>query len=76
MTKDLQAESQGILVTLFLARYEALGMANQNILRRGEQRIFCYLTVLLGEGAHNSGRRGEQQTVHISSSLQHAPGPD
>ncbi len=42
----------------------------------GEQRIFCYLTVLLGETDHNSGRSGEQQTVHISSPLQHAPGPD
>lgn len=33
----------------------------------GEQRIFCYLTVLLGEKDHNSGRRGEQQTAYIFS---------
>lgn len=42
----------------------------------GEQCIFCYLTVLLRETDHNSGWRGGQQTVHISSPLQHAPGPD
>lgn len=55
---------------------KALRMIFSEYQGRGEQRIFCYLTVLLRETDHNSGWRGGQQTVHISSPLQHAPGPD